>query len=154
MKIGVTGTRSGMNEKQKEEVTSFLKQYSGELHHGDCVGVDVEVADIAKELGYKTVKHPPLKTDLQANHQSDEERKPFSYFQRNRNIVDECDIVIVVPYQDEWQSNGGTWYTYDYALKKKSENNVKLFFPNRSSNNEWLLKNKKKWHLRIPIQFW
>lgn len=134
MKIGVTGTRSGMNEKQKEEVTEFLKQNSGELHHGDCVGVDVEIANIAKELGYKVIKHPPTKKDLQANHQSDEERPSYSYFQRNRNIVDECDILLVVPYQDEWQSNGGTWYTHDYAVKKKVD--VKVFFPNRKEESQ------------------
>lgn len=119
-----------MNQKQKEGVTLFLRRHSGELHHGDCVGVDVEVAEIARELGYKIVKHPPIKTDLQANHPSDEVRPAYSYFHRNRNIVDETDILLVVPYQDSWQPNGGTWYTYDYAIKKKKKNAV-VFFPER-----------------------
>lgn len=131
MKIGVTGTRSGMNEKQRKEVVSFLELHSGELHHGDCVGVDIEVAEIAKSLGYKIVKHPPEKTELQANHASDEERQPFSHFKRNRNIVDECDFLLVVPYQDAWQSNGGTWYTHDYCCKKKGSEKIKVIYPNR-----------------------
>lgn len=128
--VGVTGTRSGMTDKQRKEVTEFLTQFAGsELHHGDCVGVDVEVAEIAASLGYKIVNHPPLKNDLRAYHESDEFREPQSYFARNRNIVDETDKLIVVPYQDEWQSNGGTWYTHDYAKKKQKP--VDVFYPTK-----------------------
>lgn len=120
MKIGVTGTRSGMTAKQRKEVTDFLTCVGGgEFHHGDCVGVDVEAAEIAASLGYKIVCHPPIKKDLRAYHASDEFREPLTYFARNRNIVDETDKLLVVPYQDEWQSSGGTWYTHDYAKKKK-----------------------------------
>jgi hypothetical protein len=42
----------------------------------------------------------------------------LTHFARNRNIVDASDILIVIPYQDEWQPSGGTWYTHDYAVKK------------------------------------
>ena len=56
MKVGVTGTRSGMNKRQQQEFTDFLNELgSGEFHHGDCVGVDVEAARIAEKLGWKTV---------------------------------------------------------------------------------------------------
>jgi hypothetical protein len=33
--------------------------------------------------------------------------------------VDECDVLLVVPYQNSHQTSGGTWYTYSYAEKKK-----------------------------------
>jgi len=131
MIFGVTGTRSGMTDKQKENVNDFFSGYVkeiNELHHGDCVGVDVELAEIADGLGYNVVCHPPEKTDLRAYHKSGEIREPFSYFKRNRNIVDECDILLVIPYQDEWQSNGGTWYTHDYANKKNKD--IVIFYPN------------------------
>lgn len=118
MKIGVTGTRSGMTEEQLGAIELFLRSHTGELHHGDCVGVDVEVAELAKELGYRTVCHPPIKDELRANHASDEVREPLSYFARNRKIVDECDLLLVVPYQKTHQTHGGTWYTHDYAVKK------------------------------------
>lgn len=118
MKIGVTGTRSGMTEEQFGSVELFLRSTTGELHHGDCVGVDVEVAELAKEIGYRIVCHPPVKDDLRAKHASDEVREPLSYFARNRKIVDECDVLLVVPYQKTHQSNGGTWYTHDYAVKQ------------------------------------
>lgn len=133
-KLGVTGTRSRMDEKQAIEVRKYLEGMiyllgDIELHHGDCVGVDVEVANIAKDVGCRVICHPPIKSDLRAFHNSDEYRQPFSYFQRNRNIVDDCHVLIVVPYQTERQNNGGTWYTHDYAVKKKKH--VEIFYPDR-----------------------
>ena len=142
MKIGVTGTRSGMNEHQKAELMHFMKltvsafalnNESVEVHHGDCVGVDVEFAELAKELGFKTICHPPEKNELRAFHKSDEIREPKSYFARNRNIVDECDLLIVIPYQDSHQKSGGTWYTYDYAVKKQKPTHV--IFPMNKTND-------------------
>ena len=133
MKIGVTGTRSGMNEAQFAAMQEYLSQFvpaDTELHHGDCVGVDVEVAMLAQSLGMRVVCHPPEKDELRANHNSDEIRKPLSHFARNRNIVDDTDVLMVVPYQDNHQPNGGTWYTHDYAKKKGKEPVV--FFPKRS----------------------
>ena len=129
MKIGITGTRSGCNELQFREVKNFLSNFpkGTEFHHGDCVGVDVEVAQIAKDLGFYIVCHPPEKDDLRGFFPYDETRKPLSYFARNRNIVDETDILMVVPVQNEWQPNGGTWYTYDYADKKKKS--IGMFWP-------------------------
>jgi len=128
MKIGATGTRSGMTDQQFVQVQMLLQELPGtELHHGDCVGVDAEVATLARELGYKIVCHPPEKQDLRAFVPADEMREPFSYFRRNRNIVDECELLIVVPYQSSHQSNGGTWYTHDYAIKKNKP--VEIIWP-------------------------
>ena len=132
MKIGVTGTREGMNETQFEELHEYLKQFdpaTTELHHGDCVGVDVQVAELAMLLGFRVVCHPPESDYLRAFHKSHEFRQSFGYLKRDRNIVDEIDLLLVVPLQDEWQPKGGTWYTHDYA-KKKGKNLV-VFFPKR-----------------------
>lgn len=130
MKVGVTGTRSGMNDEQSRLVRNYLTSRNGitELHHGDCVGVDEQVAILAAEVGIKVVCHPPIKTELRAYHRSDDFREPLSYFARNRQIVDECDVLLVVPYQNSWQNNGGTWYTHDYA--KKTGKPTMVFFPN------------------------
>lgn len=128
MKIGITGTRSGMTDEQCEMLANFLKQAgSGEFHHGDCVGVDVEAATIAQDLGFKTINHPPTKTDLRAYHKSDEIREPKSYFARNRDIVNETECIIVIPFQTAHQSFGGTWYTHDYAIKQSKP--VHVFYP-------------------------
>lgn len=109
MKVGVTGTRSGLTDYQRSSIESFLNQKytpESEFHHGDCVGVDVECAEIAKNIGYRIVCHPPVKDDLRAFFESDISLEPKTYFQRNRNIVDSVDFLIVAPYQSEWQPNG------------------------------------------------
>ena len=101
IKIGITGTRYGMNETQFELIHEYLnREEKFEIHHGDCNGVDAEVACLAKELGHY-----------------DEIREPLGYLERDRKIVDSTDFLIVVPHTDEWQSRGGTWYTHDYAVK-------------------------------------
>ena len=128
MKIGVTGTREGMNKRQREAIIAYLLEAKAqELHHGDCVGVDVEVAEIAHRIGYVTVSHPPDKNGLRANHNSDIINEAFNHFQRNRNIVDTTDLLLVVPLQNQHQSKGGTWYTHDYAMKQGKP--VVIFYP-------------------------
>jgi hypothetical protein len=122
MKIGITGTREGMTGFQFEIVKKCLEaKYceGAEFHHGDCVGVDAEAAVLAKDIGYKIISHPgPDNDGLRAYVPADESKEPQSHFKRNRTIVDSCDYLLVVPLQTEPQSRGGTWYTYDYAVKK------------------------------------
>lgn len=129
MKIGITGTRNGTSDYQLSELIAFFQNLSGpvELHHGDCIGVDTEVATIAKACGFKVVCHPPVKPSLRGFFNSDEYRQPLSYFQRNRNIVNETELLLVVPKEDSWQPNGGTWYTCDYA--KKQNRPYQIFWP-------------------------
>ncbi len=124
MIVGVTGTRSGMNQHQSQQVTRFLHAAwdpdgANELHHGDCVGVDAETAGIARDLGYTIVCHPPEVDDLRAFTRYDIIHDAVSYFARNRRIVHECEILLVVPLQNSHQTSGGTWYTHDYAVRYK-----------------------------------
>ena len=105
--VGVTGTQSGMNPEQAICFQKYLERwtedgYLVDLIHGEAKGVDTEAATIANELGIR-VSTPETQT---------------GHFARNREIVDRCDLLVVIPWQDEWQSEGGTWYTHDYAEKK------------------------------------
>ena len=105
--IGVTGTQSGKNPEQADVFTRLLKRwnddgYMVDLIHGEAKGVDTEAASIANDLFMRT-STPETKT---------------GHFARNREIVDRCDMLVVIPWQDEWQPEGGTWYTHDYAEKK------------------------------------
>ena len=130
MKIGVTGTREGANAYQLAELRTVLTELKGtEFHHGDCNGVDVEAAAIAKELGYKVVCHPPKSSEQRGFFGGDEMREPLGYLQRDRNIVDATDVLLVVPLQNEWQPKGGTWYTHDYAVKKGKP--VSVIYPGK-----------------------
>lgn len=131
MKVGVSGTRNDLTLQQFDSIANYLQSIyipGIELHHGDCVGADNTISEIAKSLNYKIVCHPPNIDTLRAFAPYDEIRKPLSYFARNRNIVDETDILIVAPYQNARQPKGGTWYTHDYAVKKNKT--IKIFFPN------------------------
>ncbi len=121
MYIGVTGTRKGMTQAQEASFREFIADKCGHFLHGDCVGVDDECATIVRKL--RTVEEmkiwsfPPDKSSLRAfNKFSDYENPPNHYFARNREIVYQSDILLVIPLQFEWQPSGGTWYTHDYAL--------------------------------------
>ena len=127
MIVGITGTRNGMNELQRQEVRQVLHDLAyaasedgivPHFHHGDCVGVDVEAAAIAEELGYVVIGHPPNKDDLRGFYKSHIIKPSKGYFERNRDIVDSVEVMLVVPKENEHQSKGGTWYTCDYATKR------------------------------------
>lgn len=118
MKVGMTGTRSGMTKAQKdkfEKILIFLEVT--ELHHGDCVGADADAHDIATKLGIKTVAHPPTKDDLRAYKQADTILPAWPYFTRNRHIVDNTCLLIGVPWSMT-HKKGGTWYTIKYGQEK------------------------------------
>jgi hypothetical protein len=97
------------------------------LRHGDCVGVDAEVAKIAHDLGYIIFCHPPVDDSLRAFYDADFTASPKNHFARNRDIVDNSDLLIVVPMDNERKTKGGTWYTYDYAIKKRVA--ITVFYP-------------------------
>ena len=128
-KIGITGTRSGMNDEQIESFCERMKtmydiscerarNISLEFHHGDCVGVDVQAAEVARVMGIHTVCHPPVDERLRAHHNSDVILEQKTHFARNRDIVDSVQLLLVIPFQTSHSSTGGTWYTHDYAVKK------------------------------------
>jgi hypothetical protein len=135
MKIGVTGTREGATDHQLLAVIKFMESLGEghEFHHGDCAGVDIQVAAVAKQLGWRIVCHPPKSTEMQGHFGGDEVRQPLGYLQRDRNIVDETEMLIVVPLQNEWQPKGGTWYTHDYAKKKNKP--VTVFYPGETNED-------------------
>ena len=119
--VGFSGSRNGMTEQQRLFVYQYVSVLNDAkpmiIHHGDCVGADAEMHDIAKSLGCKVVIHPPTVPDLRANCTGDECLPPKTYFARNRDIVDACDILIATPGHTV-RLRGGTWYTVAYAKKR------------------------------------
>jgi len=128
MKVGFTGTRNGMTAAQAAAFGAVISELPSfaEFHHGDCVGADDEAANAVHEMrleegGHRLaiVCHPPLDEKLRAfNPCHDAIRAPKTHFARNRDIVDESDVLIATPAQMTHQPRGGTWYTVDYARKK------------------------------------
>lgn len=136
MKIGFTGTRSGMSDRQKElvmrELSVIVAHEKDEVFffHGGCVGADMDFHFFSKE--FRELKDETKKIEIHV-YQGHSAKNPNdhslrgdyrdadiiypskTYFERNRSIVNDCDLLIATPYNDNQQ--GGTWYTINYAKK-------------------------------------
>lgn len=114
--VGFTGTQHGMTDRQKDAVKMLLEEMKPtELHHGDCIGADSEVHDIAVALGIYVVIHPPTVETKRAFKSIPEGRgmkryaKP--YRDRNFDIVRECQVLIACPKEYMETNRSGTWMT-------------------------------------------
>lgn len=124
MKVGFTGTQSGMKVKQAKALLKQLKRLmsdsTNEFHHGDCIGADKEAHDIVVEyLGCGIVIHPPENNVKRAFCKSGNILKicdQKEYLARNRDIVDQTDILVACPKGPE-ERRSGTWSTVRYAKK-------------------------------------
>jgi hypothetical protein len=86
-----------------------------EVHHGDCIGGDTQVHDLAKAAGARRVVHPPVSDRYRAFCNGEEVREPAPYLERDHNIVDETDLLLAAPKQYEEIRRSGTWATWRYA---------------------------------------
>ena len=125
IKVGFTGTRSGMSDKQKDEVKSALfnseKYNVTHIFHGGCIGADIDFHDMCfghtKIVVYPghSAKDPENMENRGEIQGADTVYVSQTHFKRNRDIVDNCDVLFATPYNDNGQ--GGTWYTINYAKK-------------------------------------
>jgi hypothetical protein len=116
--IGFAGTRLGMTSDQMgalREVLAPLRQ--AVLHHGDAIGADAEAHDIALTLGWKAVIHPPINETWRAHKVASEERPAKPYLVRNRDIVDETELLVAAPAKAAEHLQSGTWATVRYARR-------------------------------------
>lgn len=118
MRVGISGTRRGPTPEQEAVLRSVLgSEHVTRLVHGGCVGVDEEADGLYREvqkcpvvsvypaIGGKGHYAPPDYRDI--------ERPPL---ERNRLIVQEAELMVIVPAQNRVLPRGsGTWATYRYA---------------------------------------
>lgn len=117
--VGFTGTRQGMTEHQLAELHHHLNRlHPTALHHGDCIGADQQAHLLGKDAGYRIVVHPPTDSTRRAWCEGDEQLPPLPFLERDRAIVDSCDILIAAPLGPD-QPRSGTWYTIRYAQKTR-----------------------------------
>lgn len=118
-KIGITGTRKGARPEQQDALWRILKHEAPEeFHHGDCLGVDELGHHMAERLSETAIViHPPIVSTLRAYCISRDIRLPKEYMARNRDIVDETDVLIVVPDGYTPRQHSGTWLTAKYARR-------------------------------------
>ncbi len=120
MKIGFVGSKYGGNEYQQDILRDLLLTVEpSELHHGDRIGSDVQVHDICMELDVSVVIHPPAHKDLRSFCEGYKEcRDPKSYVSRNKDIVNEADMVIAMPDALSESFKSDTWSAIRYAKKR------------------------------------
>lgn len=138
VKIGVTGHRPERLEKLAEvsKITDWLDLQFYEYGKDDFIlitgmaqGVDQIAAHEALLYGgriwcYYPYKRKPHEIEDYLNTKADkiryeyEKYVPQCYIDRDRRIVDDCDILFAV-----WdgKKNGGTWQTIKYAREKKKQ---------------------------------
>ncbi len=120
MRVGFTGTSKGMNIDQLICVRTLLGRFwqPDYAHHGDCVGADSQFHSLCEAFSRPTriVIHPPKDSKARAFRPSMFSRRPKDYLERNRDIVDACDVLLATPKGKEIQRSG-TWSTIRYARK-------------------------------------
>jgi len=130
MKIGFTGTRKAITKKQIETLLNTLRKYKiEEAHHGGCVGADsVFHLSIKNEDAKNIVVHPGDEEQYDTYSLKALGEKPDwkvldtkPYLERNKDIVDCSDLLIVMPSTFKEELRSGTWSTYRYAKKKGKE---------------------------------
>ncbi len=136
MRAGFTGTRNGMTWKQKAAFATYIHDHPEitEFHHGDCAGSD-EDAHNRLHYGIYTITHPPENPARRAFTDADETRPPKPYLERDRDIVDETDILIATPAGPE-TLRSGTWATIRHA--RKTGKPVLIINPDGSTSLETL----------------
>lgn len=126
LRVGITATRLSIVPPQQHALGLALREQrvaggAQWLHHGDCVGGDALAHDIGAQLGFRIVIHPPQKHEFRAWCEGDEMRDEKGYWARNRDIVDEVDLLIGCPKAGtslkDWRTSG-TWYTIRYAHER------------------------------------
>lgn len=118
--VGFTGTQVGVTPQQLVSLLGVMtKLRHATLHHGDCVGADNQAHVIARELGMRVVLHPPDNDVKRAFCDFDECRLARPYLDRNRDIVNESDILVACPKEKDEQLRSGTWATIRYARRIK-----------------------------------
>ena len=126
--IGFTGTRflgedfeDRKTALRKALVKAWKKGYRI-LHHGDCIGADALAHEVAMEVGYDVIVHPPNNPSNRAFCKADkgavrwELVKP--YLDRNMDIVNASSQMLAMPKVGTTsKSRGGTWHAVNYAIK-------------------------------------
>lgn len=140
MKLGMTGTQTGMSDKQRDFLERFLKDNSfNEGHHGDCIGADAEFHQYCIAAAVPVVLHPPLRSYKRAFCREYVRKLPQKdYLRRNDEIVISTDLLIAFPKGSE-EVRSGTWYTVRMA--RRLNRPILIVYP-----NGLIVKEGDAWH--------
>jgi len=135
MKIGVTGTKNGMTDRQKEMIRSAFNVWNlTEFHHGDCIGADAEAGDIAVIHKAEIHIHPPTNPKYRAFCAGDVIYPEKPYLDRDKDIVDAVSYMLATPKGFAEELRSGTWATIRYSLKVGRK--ITIIFPDGSLHHK------------------
>lgn len=132
IRIGFTGTRTGLRNEQKTQIIDILNNYDNIIvSHGDCVGADTDFHDLCLEYRKnnpeKTLKihiYPPNNIAMRSFNDGDKIMEEKPYLKRNLDIISNSDILIGCPIDKNNEvMRSGTWSTIRQAKKR----NMKTF---------------------------
>lgn len=134
--IGITGTRKGMTYEQHQKFVRLISRAMAAgpvvLRHGACVGVDHQVHLYAREGNIPVVIHPPTNTkSMMPLDNYGYCLKPKDYLERDRDIVDNSDVLWAFP-DGPRRKGSGTWYTVCFAEMQKKP--VYIVYPGGSES--------------------
>lgn len=120
--VGFTGSRHGMTRAQELVVWRLLQELVDEgaieFHHGGCVGSDEQGARAAQRMAYVVHDHPASDVDARwIATPTGRQHEAALTRERNRAIVDACDVLIAATRGDEIRRSG-TWQTVRYARER------------------------------------
>lgn len=124
MKVGFTGTRKGMTKLQLAFVKRALHLCQATVvHHGACEGADQDFHYAALLLKVPVVLHPGVNRQGYSPSRAEcpmakEVKAEKFYLDRDKDIVNEVDMMIATPKEKKEQLRSGTWTTIRYAKKK------------------------------------
>lgn len=127
MKIGFTGTKEGMSQKQKDAFVAILQERCvKEFHHGDCLGADADAHNLVRQHfpDVYIVIHPPTYAYLQAHKEGDYIHEPKPYLDRNKDIVNDTEYLIAAPKENEEVLRSGTWATIRQARRTNKPHSI------------------------------
>jgi len=129
--ISFTGTRQGMTEEQKASLKALLRAHKPTIFvHGDCVGADEEAHQVALECGIEKIHKRPADVDstkrafTKEGEVIAEAKDPLD---RNRDIVNDSDLLIATPSKEFEELRSGTWATIRFA--KRQNKHVTIIWP-------------------------
>jgi hypothetical protein len=138
--VGITGTQTGLTDNQRKTLEKTFKLFETNfknfhLLHGDCVGVDCEAhcLYLRMNFGGKIIIFPPKNNIKRAYCTSLQSSQTIilpeeEYLVRNKNIVQNADILIACPKEENGEMiRSGTWFTVRYA--KNFYNKIILIRP-------------------------
>lgn len=123
MRIGLTGTRHGLTDAQKETADRMVQVHGPDIiewHQGGCTGADFEVSLLLRSrIHVKQEVWPGQVAVKWKVDWSDDTlaiiHEPMPPLVRNHLIVDHCDWLWAFPAEPTKQLRSGTWSTIRYA---------------------------------------